>query len=182
MICPACKPESLMIWTTLAPKAVVSKPFWHKRLQCKSYQRWGYKWVVVSVLVKLPFATRSWTLPILVALYHPPEGDGVQGARHQTPAHIVRLLLARLMRWVPDQHFIFVGNSGYGTSETGRFCQKHRQHLTLVSTCYGDAALYEHPPPRKRHTMGRPSEGDVWVNTGHDGWRPPSIPPGRGRP
>jgi DDE superfamily endonuclease len=118
--------------------------------------RWGHKWVVVSVLVKLPFARRPWALPILVALYRPPEGDSVQGARHKTPAHIVRLLLTRLMRWFPDRHFIFVGDSGYGTSETARFCQKHRQHLTLVSKFYADAALYEPPPPRTRHTMGRP--------------------------
>jgi hypothetical protein len=118
--------------------------------------RWGHQWIVVSVLVKLPFAIRPWALPVLVALYRPPEGDGVHGTRHQTPAHMVRLLLARLMRWFPDRHFIFLGDSGYGTSETARLCQKHRQHLTLVSKCYGDAALYEPPPPRTRHTMGRP--------------------------
>jgi hypothetical protein len=94
--------------------------------------RWGHTWVVVSVLVKLPFATRPWALPILVALYRPREGDGGHGTRHKTPAHIVRLLLARLMRWFPDRHFIFVGDTGDGTSETARFCQKHRQHLTLV--------------------------------------------------
>jgi hypothetical protein len=39
MICPACKSKSLMIWTTLAPKVWVLKPFWHKRSRCKSYQR-----------------------------------------------------------------------------------------------------------------------------------------------
>jgi hypothetical protein len=39
MICPACKSESLMIWTTLAPKVWFCKFFWHNRLQCKSYQR-----------------------------------------------------------------------------------------------------------------------------------------------
>ncbi len=27
--------------------------------------RWGHKWVVLSVLVKLPFATRPWALPSL---------------------------------------------------------------------------------------------------------------------
>jgi DDE superfamily endonuclease len=27
--------------------------------------RWGHKWVVVSVLVKFPFATRPWALPVL---------------------------------------------------------------------------------------------------------------------
>jgi len=29
--------------------------------------RWGHHWVVVSVLVKLPGATRPWALPVLVA-------------------------------------------------------------------------------------------------------------------
>jgi DDE superfamily endonuclease len=67
-----------------------------------------------------------------------------------------RLLLARLIRWFPDRHVIVVGDSGYGPSETARLCQKHRQHLTLVSQFDGDAALYEPPPPRTRHPMGRP--------------------------
>jgi hypothetical protein len=118
--------------------------------------RWGHKWVVVSVLVKLPIATRPWALPVLAALYHPPEWDRVHGTRHKTPAHIARLLLARLMRWFPERHFIFVGDAGYGTSETARFCHQYPHHLTLVSKFYGDAALYEPPPPRTRTTMGRP--------------------------
>jgi hypothetical protein len=118
--------------------------------------RWGHKWVVVSVLVKLPVATRPWALPVLVALYRPLEWDRVHGTRHKTPAHLARLLLARLMRWFPNRHFIFVGDTGYGTSETARFCRQHRRHLTLVSKFYGDAALYEPPPPRTHNTIGRP--------------------------
>jgi hypothetical protein len=118
--------------------------------------RWGHKWVVLSVLVKLPFATRPWALPVLVALYHPPEWDRVHRRRHKTPAHIARLLLARLMRWFPERHFIIVGDTGYGTSETARFCRQHHCRLTLVSKVYGDAALYEPPPTRRRSTIGRP--------------------------
>ena len=118
--------------------------------------RWGHKWVVVSVLVKLPIATRPWALPVLAALYRPPEWDRMHGTRHKTPAHIARLLLARLVRWFPQRHFIFVGDSGYGTSETARFCSRYGRHLTLVSKFCGDAALYGPPPPRTRRTMGRP--------------------------
>jgi DDE superfamily endonuclease len=136
--------------------------------------RWGHKWVVVSVLVKLPFATRPWALPVLVALDRPPEWDRVHGTRHKTPAHMARLLLARLVRWFPNRRFIFVGGMGYGTSETARFCRQHRHHLTLVSKFYGDAALYEPPPPRTRRTIGRPrikgqkldSPQEVVANTG----------------
>jgi DDE superfamily endonuclease len=118
--------------------------------------RWGHKWVVVSVLIKLPFAIRPWALPALVALYRAPEWDEAHGTRHKTPAHLARLLLARLIRWFPERHFIFVGDTGYGTSETARFCRQHRRHLTLVSKVYGAAALSEPPPPRTPTTLGRP--------------------------
>ena len=35
--------------------------------------RWGHKWVVLAILVRFPFATRAWALPVLTALYHSPE-------------------------------------------------------------------------------------------------------------
>jgi DDE superfamily endonuclease len=102
--------------------------------------RWGHKWVVVSVLVTLPCATRPWALPVLVALYRAPEWDQAHKTRHKTPAHIARLLLARCIRWFPERQCIFVGDTGYGTSETARFCRKYHHHLTLISKLYGDAA------------------------------------------
>jgi hypothetical protein len=104
---------------------------------------------VLSVLVKFPFSVRPWALPALVALYRSLEWARAHGTRHTTPAHLARLLLARLIRWFPASQFIFVGDTGYGTNETARFCHKHGRHLTLVSKFYRDAALYE-PPPRAR--------------------------------
>jgi hypothetical protein len=92
--------------------------------------RWSHKWVVISILVTLPCATRPWALPVLVALYRSPEWEQVHRRRHKTPAHLARLLLALLIRWFPERQFIFVGDTGYGTSETARFCSKHRHHLT----------------------------------------------------
>ena len=80
----------------------------------------------------------------------------MHGTRYKTPAHMARLLLARLMLWFPDRHFIFVGDTAYGTGETARFCHQHRQHFTVVSKFHGDAALYEPPPQRTRRTIGRP--------------------------
>ena len=37
--------------------------------------RWGHKWVVLAILVKFPFATRPWALPVLAVLYRNPEKD-----------------------------------------------------------------------------------------------------------
>jgi hypothetical protein len=130
--------------------------------------RWGHKWVVLSVLVKLPFAARPWALPVLIALYRPPEWDRAYDTRHKTPAHTARLLLACLVRWFPNRHFIFVGDMGYGTSEPARFCRQRRRHLTLVSKFYGVAALSA-PPPRTRRTLGRPRVKGQKLASPHEG-------------
>jgi hypothetical protein len=86
--------------------------------------RWGPPWVVVSVLVKLPCATRPGALPVLIALDRAPEWEQAHGTRHKTPAHSARLWLARCIRWFPARQGIFAGDPGYGTSETARFCPK----------------------------------------------------------
>src|SRR5262249_61316928 len=33
--------------------------------------RWGHQWVALVVLVKVPWATRRWALPLLLALSRP---------------------------------------------------------------------------------------------------------------
>jgi hypothetical protein len=111
---------------------------------------------VWSGLVKLPLAVRPWALPIWVAWYRSPEGDQTPGTRHRTPAPLARLLVARLRRWFPARQFVLVGDTGYGTGATARFCRKPRRQRTWVSTCYGEAALSDPPPPRTRRTLGRP--------------------------
>jgi DDE superfamily endonuclease/Archaeal putative transposase ISC1217 len=41
--------------------------------------RWGHKWIVLTILVKFPFATRPWALPVLVALYRCAEKARAEG-------------------------------------------------------------------------------------------------------
>lgn len=41
--------------------------------------RWGHKWVVLTILVKFPFAARPWALPVLVALYRSADKPKAQG-------------------------------------------------------------------------------------------------------
>lgn len=117
--------------------------------------RWGHKWVVLAILVKFPFATRRWALPVLVALYRSKEWNQRHGRRHKTPSHLMRQLLAVLLRWFPGRKFVFAGDGGYGTHELARFAHRHRSRLTLVSRFYPDANLYAAPPARGRK-VGRP--------------------------
>jgi hypothetical protein len=109
--------------------------------------RYGHKWVVLAVLVRFPFATRRWALPVLVDLYRTPDLDRAEGRRHKTPARLLCRLLRLLLIRFPDRAFVFAGDSGYGTHAVARFCHRHRSRLTLVSKLHPDANLFA-PPPR----------------------------------
>ena len=118
--------------------------------------RGGHTGGVVSGLVKWPFATRPWALPVVVALSRCPAGARLHRRRHQTPAHLARLLLARLVRWCPQHHCRCMGDSGDGTSETARVGRPDRRHLTMGSQFSGAAARYAPPPLRTPSPRGRP--------------------------
>lgn len=116
--------------------------------------RYGHKWVVLAVLVRFPFATRPWALPVLVALYRDPADDGRARRRHRTPAQQAIRLIRLMLHWFPGRRFVFVGDSAYGTHEMARFCHRHRDRLTLVSKFHPEANLFEPPPPYGG--LGRP--------------------------
>ena len=108
--------------------------------------RYGHRWVVLAVLVKFPFATRPWALPVLIDLYRSEEDDRKRARPHRTPARIMCALLRLLLMRFPGRTFVFAGDSGYGTHEVARFCYRHRDRLTLVSKLHPDANLFDPPP------------------------------------
>lgn len=114
-----------------------------------SYTAWryGHKWVVLCVLVRFPFATRPWALPLLVDLYLTAEQNRQRKRPHRTPAQLMCRLLRLMLLWFPQRTFVFVGDAGYGSHEVARFCYRHRVRLTLVSKLHADANLYEPAPP-----------------------------------
>ena len=116
--------------------------------------RYGHKWVVLAVLVRFPWATRPWALPVLVDLYRSEEDDRSRGRPHRTPARIMATLLRVMLLRFPDRQFVFVGDAGYGTHELARFCRRHRSRLSLVSELHPEANLFDPPPPYRGN--GRP--------------------------
>jgi hypothetical protein len=118
--------------------------------------RWGHKWVVLAVLVRFPFATRPWALPVLVALYRSPTDNRARGRPHKTPAQLLLVLLRLLLRWFPDRQFSFAGDQGYGSHEVAHFAHQTHGRLALVSKFHPDANLYEPPPPYRG--KGRPPQ------------------------
>ncbi len=118
--------------------------------------RYGHKWSVLAILVKLPYTNRPFALPVLVALYRSKQCNADEGRRHKTPVDLMCGLLATLMHWFPEREFVFSGDGGYGTHQMTRFAYRHRKRLTLVSKFSADASLFAPAPKRKNPKVGRP--------------------------
>jgi hypothetical protein len=121
-----------------------------------AYTAWkyGHRWVVLAILVRFPFATRPWALPVLVDLYRSEEDNRRRRRPHRTPAQLMCRLLRLLMMRCPDRRFAFVGDSGYGSHEVARFVHRHRDRRSLVSKLHPEANLFDPPPPYRG--TGRP--------------------------
>ena len=118
--------------------------------------RYGHKWVVLAVLVNLPYASRPIALPLLVALYRDRKTNAAERRTHKTPAELMAGLLAMLMHWFPARKFVFAGDNAYGTHAMARFAHRHRKRLSLVSKIVPDANLFNPPPERRGKRNGRP--------------------------
>ena len=115
--------------------------------------RWGHKWVVLALLVCLPYCRRRWALPLMVALYRPkPDDDpaaddqGRPQRSHKTPADLLGQMLRILMRWFPDRTFVCSADGNYATHELAELAAKNPKRLKFVSKFYEDANLFELPP------------------------------------
>jgi hypothetical protein len=116
--------------------------------------RWGHKWVVLVVLVRFPFATRPWALPLLVALYRPEDQDRRGQRRHKTPPQLLRPMLRVLVRWFPGRTFVGTADGNYASHELAELAARYPTRLTYVSKFYPNANLVAPPPPYSG--QGRP--------------------------
>lgn len=115
---------------------------------------WGHRWVVLTVLVKMPLISRPWALPVLCALYRPRKVAEAEGCRFRTPCELAAILARVLMRWFPRKNFVFLGDGGFSSFDLATHI--HRHGGTLVARYYDDAAIYEPAPPITPGRMGRP--------------------------
>jgi hypothetical protein len=118
--------------------------------------RWGHKWVVLALLVRLPCTRRRWALPVLVALYLTEEENTKQRRRHKTPSHLLRQQVCALMHWLPGRQFVLAADGNYATHELARLAARFPGRLTFVSKFYPKANLYAPAPRYTGH--GRPPE------------------------
>ncbi len=116
----------------------------------------GLRWACLMLLVPIPWAGRTWALPVLTALA-PAERYALEhGRRHKALTDWARQLLRVVRRWWPERAIVAVADSGYAALAFLAACRAWRKPVTVVTRLRLDAALYEAAPPRRPRQHGRP--------------------------
>jgi hypothetical protein len=114
----------------------------------------GLRWIVMAVVVTLPWTKQKWALPFMCVLATTPEVSERLGKRHKTIAMWAHQLVSLVRRWLPDRSIKLMGDTAYSVLELG--LHANAQQVTLITTGRLDAVLHEPPPERTQHTIGRP--------------------------
>jgi hypothetical protein len=114
----------------------------------------GLRWIVMAVVVTLPWTKQKWALPFLCVLATTPEVSEQLGKRHKTVGMWAHQMLSVVRRWLPDRSIKLMGDTADNILELGLHAT--HQQMTLITPGRLDAVLHNPPPERTQHTIGRP--------------------------
>jgi hypothetical protein len=112
----------------------------------------GLRWLSAMVLVKVPFASRIWALPVLTALTPSKAWSERQGQRHRTVTEWARLLLLTLRRWLPERTIVAVMDGEFAALE---LLHALRPSMVIITRMRKDARLFD--LPSNENKPGRPA-------------------------
>jgi len=113
----------------------------------------GLRWIVMAVVVPVPWSPQPWALPFLVVLATTPGVSAQLGLRHHTVGERAQQMIRLLHRWLPDRQFCVLGDMAYSCLELG--VQARRCGVTLITPARLDSVLHA-PPPQQRRRGGKP--------------------------
>ncbi len=122
----------------------------------KSVSNSGLRWIVLSLVVNLPWTKRCVALPVMSVLAPSPKVSQQLKRRHKTIAQWARQMITKVRRWLPEVPIKLLGDGAYSAVELGLRCQK--LDVTLIAPLVLDAQLFGAPPPRPLKRVGRPPE------------------------
>jgi hypothetical protein len=109
----------------------------------------GHCWVVLAVLLRVPFSERTWALPILFRLYR---SKAEAEADYQKKTELGRQMVATVVGWTEAEHvpIHLALDQGYANTTVLR---ELSPRVTVVGALRPNAALWDVPPPSLK---GRP--------------------------
>ncbi len=113
------------------------------------------RWVCLTLLAPVPWASRVWALPFLCALAHSERYATECGKRHKPITEWAWQMLLVVRRWHPQRQIVAVADGGYASLKLLDRCRRLSKPITFITRLRLDAALYEPAAPRKPGQMGR---------------------------
>ena len=114
----------------------------------------GLRWLVLAVVVKLPWSQNFWALPCLSVLLTTPKVSQKLGQRHKTVAQVAGQMVQWVRRVLPGQRIKLIGDGAYSVIELGLTCLN--SGVTLIAPLRLDARLFGPPPHLTGKRVGRP--------------------------
>jgi SRSO17 transposase len=118
-----------------------------------SQKGYGNNWVVMTLVVRLPFTERAVSLPVLFALWQPePKPKGAKqrskarkpNPRYPSKPELARRLLNLVIARYPGREIELLGDSAYATHHLRALPER----VSVTSRLRSNAALYAPKPPR----------------------------------
>lgn len=113
----------------------------------------GHNWVVLTVVMPVPFSTRTWALPLLFRLYRTEKECLGKGHPHRKKTQLARELLDVFHAWVGERRVELSMDSAYCNATVMRGLPRS---FAVFGAMRPDAVLTEAPRTQRRHKNGRP--------------------------
>jgi SRSO17 transposase len=114
----------------------------------------GHVWVVLALVVRLPFSKRPWALPVLFRLYRSKKECEKNGGTYRKKTELAREMLDVLAGWLEGRRCEVAVDSAYCNDTVTRgLCDR----IVLFSRMRPDAVLTAPPEPKVGKGSGRPA-------------------------
>lgn len=119
----------------------------------------GHCWVVVAVLVRVPFSQRPWALPVLFRLYRNIKDCERRRIRHRKKTELAREMLDLVIAWSGDRRLEIAADGAYCNDTLSRGAPAN---VFFFGSMRPDAVLTTLPMPHHHGYGGRRRKrGDV---------------------
>lgn len=133
----------------------------------------GHCWVVLAVMVRVPFSNRTWALPVLFRLYRNLKECTKHKAEYSKKTELARDLLDIFVTWVPGRRVELAADSAYCNDTVTRDLPTS---VVLFGAMRPDAVLTDAPEEAPAGAKGRPRKRGAAVPKPEDIAKDDSIP------
>ena len=113
----------------------------------------GHCWVVLALLVRVPFSERTWAMPLLFRLYRNKKECAAKGATYRKKTELAREMLDVFVGWCGEQRIEVCADSAYCNDTVTNGLPAN---VVLFGAMRPDAVLTDLPPMRQPGQGGRP--------------------------